>query len=105
MEKEIAKDVKNNLKMFWKYNNYKRKTKSGISELKYKLGNEIITTKKNKDKADLLAEFFSSVFTIEPKGEISILNPKDIKFKCEDIEIKEKEVLDLLFNVTSTKSP
>ena len=59
------------------------KTKSGKSELKYKLGNEIITTKGDKDKEEVLAEFFSSVFIIKPKGEIPILNPKDITFKCE----------------------
>ena len=38
MEEDIAKDVKNNPKPFWKNANSKRKTKSGISELKYKLG-------------------------------------------------------------------
>ena len=70
-------------------------------ELKYKFGNEIITTKGDKDKA----EFFSSVFTIEPKGGIPILNHKDITFKCEDIKIKEKEVLDLLLNVNPNKLP
>ena len=45
MEKDIAKDVKKNPKRFWKYASSKRKTKSEISELKYKLGNEVITTK------------------------------------------------------------
>ena len=38
-------------------------------------------------------------------GEIPILNPKDITFKCEDIKIKEKEVLDLLLNVNPNKLP
>lgn len=105
MEKDIAKDVKKNPKRFWKYANSKRKTKSGISELKYKLGNEVITTKGDKDKAEVLAEFYSSVFPIEQKEGIPILNHKDITFKCEDIKIKEKEVLDLLLNVNPNKSP
>ena len=74
----IYKDVKVNPKRFWKYANSKSKTKSGISELKYKQSNEIITTKGDKDKAEIQAEFFSSVFTVEPKGEIPILNPKDV---------------------------
>ena len=30
VEKDIAKDVKNNPKRFWKYANSKRKSKSGI---------------------------------------------------------------------------
>ena len=81
MEKDIAKDVKNNPKRFWKYANSKSKTKSGISELKYKLGKEIITTKGDMDKTEILAEFSSSVFTIELKGEIPVLNPKDINVR------------------------
>ena len=78
MEKDIAKDVKRNPKRFWKYGNSKRKTKFGISELKYKLGNEVKTTKGDKEKAEVLAECFSSVFTIEQKEGIPILNHKDI---------------------------
>ena len=74
-------------------------------ELKYKLGNEIITTKEDKDKAEVLAEFFRSVFTTEPNEGIPILNPRDITFKCDDIKIKEKEVFDLLLNVNPNKSP
>ena len=105
MEKDIAKDVNKNPKRFWKNANSKRKTKSGISELKYKLGHEKITTKEDKNMTEILAEFFSSVITIEPKGEIPVLNPKDIQFKCEDIEIKEKNMLELLFNVNPPKSP
>ena len=66
MEKDIVKDVQKNPKRFWKYANSKRKTKSVISESKYKLGNKI-TSKGDKDKAEVLAEFFNSVFTIEPK--------------------------------------
>ena len=67
-----------------------------MSELKYKLGNEVITTKGDNDKAEVLAEFFSSVFTIEPKEGIPIVHHKDITFKCQDIKIKEKEVLDFV---------
>ena len=34
MERDIARDVKKNPKKFWKYANSKRKTNSGISEIK-----------------------------------------------------------------------
>jgi hypothetical protein len=36
MEKEIAQNAKSNPKIFWKYANSKRKTNTGISELKSK---------------------------------------------------------------------
>ena len=39
MEKSIARNAKENPKIFWQYANSKRKTKSGIAELKYKDGN------------------------------------------------------------------
>ena len=55
MEKDIAKDVKIYPKRFWKYANSKRKTKCRILKLKYQLGNEVITTKGDKDKAEVLA--------------------------------------------------
>jgi hypothetical protein len=54
MEKNIAKNVKSNPKMFWKYANSKRKTNTGISELKFKTeeGEERKTTT-DKEKANL----------------------------------------------------
>ena len=54
MEKEIAKHVKSNPKIFWKYANSKRKTNTGISELKFKSeeGEERKTTT-DKEKAEV----------------------------------------------------
>ena len=44
MERDIARDVKKNPKKFWKYANSKRKTKSGISELKTNTENGVKIT-------------------------------------------------------------
>jgi hypothetical protein len=60
MEKDIAKNAKTNHKKFWQYAN----SKSGIAELKYKNDKgEINITECDKDKANVLANYFSSVFT------------------------------------------
>ena len=66
MEMEIAKNVQETPKKFWQYENSKRKTKTGISELKYKKedGSEGIT-EDDKQKIEVLANFFNSVFTQE----------------------------------------
>ena len=45
-------------------------------------------TKEDKDKAEVLAEFFSSVFTIEPKEGIPILNSKDINVNVRKLRLK-----------------
>ena len=56
------------------------------------------------DKADVLAEFFSSVFSKEPEGEIPNLQPKETKFRCAEHQIEEKEVLKLLSGVASIEA-
>jgi chromatin remodeling complex protein RSC6 len=58
MERDIARDVKKNPKKFWKYANSKRKTKSGISELKTNTENGVKITENDRDKAEVLAEFY-----------------------------------------------
>ena len=82
MEKEIAK----NAKKIWKNagnTQFQRKTKSGISELKYKKENgEENKTSTDKEKAEVLANFFSSVFTNEPDGEIPNIEPITIEHDC-----------------------
>jgi altronate dehydratase len=64
MEKEIAEMLRATQDFFWKYANSKRKTNTSISELKFKSeeGEERKTTT-DKEKAEVLASFFSSVFT------------------------------------------
>ena len=79
MEKDIGKNAKTNPKKFWQYANSKRKTKSGIAELKYKNDKgEINITECDKDKANVLANFFSSVFTNEPEGDLPTFKDANI---------------------------
>jgi hypothetical protein len=81
MEKEIAENAKVNPKKFWQYANSKRKTKSGIGELKTTNSNgEVDTAKTDKEKAEVLANFYSSVFTRKPDGDIPQLEACQIQY-------------------------
>ena len=63
-EKSIAKQVKKNPKAYWKYAHSKMKIKSGIPSL-YKDSSNSSTATNDKENADILAEYFQSVFTKE----------------------------------------
>jgi hypothetical protein len=100
MEKEIAQNAKSNPKIFWKYANSKRKTNTGISELTFKSeeGEERKTTT-DKEKAEVLASFFSSVFTIEPLGDLSLMHTIEVKQECIEKTFKESEILKLIESI------
>ena len=61
-EKEVADNAKTNPKKFWQYINRRTKTTTGIADLEGP-GNKLIND--DKEKAEILANFFSSVFTKE----------------------------------------
>ena len=62
-EKRLAKDIKNSPKGFWNYIRSKTKVKSGISNL---IKDDGTKTQTDEEKAaDLLNNFFASVFTQE----------------------------------------
>ena len=61
-ETKIAQNAKDNPKQFWGYMKSRLKTRPKIPALRKADGS---TASNPKDKADLLNEFFSGVFTIE----------------------------------------
>ena len=64
IERDIIKDAKTNPKRFWQYINKTTSIGQEVPHLVYEdnEGNEKNTTKDN-EKAEVLADFFSSVFT------------------------------------------
>ncbi|KFQ62135.1 hypothetical protein N334_11299, partial [Pelecanus crispus] len=60
MELNLARDVKNNKKGFYRYVNHKRKVKESVPPLMNKKGNLVST---DEEKAEVLNNFFASVFT------------------------------------------
>ena len=104
-EQNIAKDVRNNPKRFWKYAASKTKVKSKIPDL-YTSDDESPNdmTENDQEKAEKLGSFFSSVFTNEVEGIWDIANKPEISFKL-NLSIDEDTVGKKLAKIKVTKSP
>ena len=101
-EKDIADKAKRNAKPFWSYTNSKLKTKTGIADLKRQDGSRTTT---DKEKADLLNDFFKSVFTCEKDGELPNMPTPELATTLEDFTISEEEVRKLLLHLKRDKAP
>ena len=66
-EKSLAVSLRDNVKPFWRYANSRLKTKPGIGDLRNPDG---ALSRTDSDKAEVLARFFSSVFTMEDGSNI-----------------------------------
>ena len=97
-EKKIADMSKTDPKLFWKYVQEQTKTRQGIGILKGKDG-KLYTD--DKDRADILNDFFASVFTKEDDLNIPHLDESsrsqgisisDLRVTPEEVEKKLKEL-------------
>ena len=106
-EKKLAHEVKQNPKKFWKYVNSKTKSRSGIPDLnKDPDGGNGETTGSDQEKAEVLAKFFTSVFTEEPEGIWQLPKREPVKHDMLImIDLSEETVKKLLLNVNTSKSP
>ena len=66
-EMQLTDKLRTNVKPFWQYVNSRLKTKSGIGDLKRSDGS---TASTDQEKAEVLSEFFSSVFTAEDCSDV-----------------------------------
>ena len=99
--KEIANEAKTNPKKFWQYVNRRTKTTSGIADLE--TPNNTLTSKDNK-KAEILANYFTSVFTKEKLGDISTMQNKIVHEDLKQFTIEQEEVRKKLMKLNPAKS-
>jgi len=88
-EEQLMSGFKENPKPFWSYVNGQRSSRSGVAPLKNMNGD--IMTEAN-DKADVLNEFFSSVFTEERLDDMPQMEEEMCESVLSSIEVDEARV-------------
>ena len=101
-EKKIAETSKENQKPFWNYTKSKTKSRIGIADLKKEDGSKTST---DKEKAQLLNQFFKSVFTEEDDGALPNFDDYDCDSFLETFDISEERVKKLLKELKIGKAP
>ena len=91
LEMKLAAEAKSNPKAIWKYINSKTKTRVGVSERNTDPADrtsKLTTT--YKEKADVLGQFFSSVFTVD--GDLPHITTINLSYEMEVLVIREAHV-------------
>ena len=105
-EQNLAMEAKANPKKVWQYINSKSKTRSGIGELYTNPADQKSNkTDNDEEKANILADFFSSVFTVEPNEEIPSMTKTSVTYDWHNIVITTEMVYKILSNLKPDKSP
>ena len=100
-EASLADNAKEEPKTFWRYAKSKLKVKEGISNIQK--DGRLVTS--DQEKASVLSDFFSSVFTVEAEGETPQLQQRKITRQMDDEEVTDDEVRKLLKGLNLSKSP
>ena len=102
-EKKVANDSKENPKVFWKYVQNKLKVNTSIGALNKTDGSLALS---DREKAETLNEFFSSVFTRENTNNIPLLGECTYSngVSLSDLRVTSKAVKDKLNNLNPNKA-
>ena len=83
--------------------NSKRKTKTGVSELHDKSESSTFIASSDGDKAEILADFFSSVFTDEGVNNLPKMEQRNSDIATDE-PFSQEEIKKLLLGLNTTKS-
>ena len=102
-EKNICSKAKINPKLFWAHVRRTLKTKSGVAPLLKDKKDKNSTKFDDKEKADILQNQFSGVFTCEPDGEIPQL-ARRTNITLKDMKVTAERVKTELLKLNPNKS-
>ena len=100
-ERKIAGKAKTESKKFWKYVRSKVKSHSSVTNLKK---DDSSMTNTDQDKAEVLNDFFASVFTRENQDEIPTIDDKQFDKPLDNITISAELVEKVLKGLNPGKS-
>ena len=102
-ERNISKEIKNNNKVFWRYVNANRSSKASIPDLKRPDGTKACS---DEDKAEVLNNQFSSVFTKEDTSNLHHQeDAPNTQPTTPNLVITEEKVKKKLSKMRTDKSP
>ena len=101
-EKKLIQNYKRNPKPFFKYMRTKQMTKSTLRQLEKEDG---AMTASDLETANLLQEFFTSIFTDEDISTTPALDTRHITTQMTDIIVTEAEVCHIMNQLKENKSP
>ena len=102
-ERNVAENSKVNPKLFWSYARRKLKTKTGIAPLLENKDKKDSLKFDDEEKANILSDQFSSVFSVEPEGDIPKINVRTDS-KVLELIITVDMVLEALQKLNVNKS-
>ena len=106
LENKLASEIKNNPKSFWKYYRFKTTLKEGIGKLNTDpLDPNSNATNDDTEKANIFAEYFSSVFTKENQMNATKLPQITIETPMPNMHISNEMVTQTIRNLKINKSP
>ena len=100
-ENQLMKEFKTKPKQFYSYVRDKQKVKVGVTQLEKEDGSR---TESDRETADLLSEFFQSVYTSEPAGDVPTL-PTVIGDIIDDFTFTKEDMEEKLNKLSGDKCP
>ena len=101
-EQNLASKIKTDSKLFWKYVKSKTKTKSVLNKLEMPNGEYTST---NQEVANILNNYFASVFEIESDEELPVFPQRNFISELNNINITDNDIEQAIDKIKSSKSP